>query len=315
MTNHAFHCGSSTGDLDEEETLQPASAKRTAPVSQSGMSSAAFQGKDAMYTVDQSGRIHRSEIKHGRLTAARHVGSVPIHCENAKLAVATNALFFLVPDCEDQPSQLLLAPLDSYGNVGRWTPLPLPCSDYSFRRIWVEEARVFVLAEGKHKPIIFSARLCERAGIQEWDRFADLPPNTHVESTVTAGQRCYIASRSEGTGMVDLLSVSLDKSRIVSRVGRIKEVKGDTSLVCGTDRMILLDGGDLPGRAQIHVAQLAADGTLSRWSHHSAEFHAVLNSACGIVLDDRVLFAGRNGSGHGRRISISSYSTRLPKAS
>ncbi len=298
----------------EEVSLAPTRKKAT-PTPHAGMSAAAFQGKNAMYMIDESGRIHCAEIKQGRFSTARHVGSAPLHCENLKLAVAQNRLFFLASGSETQPPKLLSAEIEPKRKIGKWTPVTLPEPNLSFEHLWIEGDRLFLVSEDGDQPILFSTAIAEESGIRQWNRVADLPAGAHVESTATTGERCYIASRAAGSEVVDLISVALDKSKIVSRMGQVNEIKGQSSLVCESGRMILLDGGDMPGRAQIHVAQLAPDGELSSWTTRQADFHAVLNSASGIVVNERVLFAGRNGSNRGRQISISSYSTELPVAS
>jgi hypothetical protein len=79
------------------------------------------------------------------------------------------------------------------------------------------------------------------------------------------------------------------------------------SLVTAGDRIILLDGGDRPGRAQIYEARTGSETRTVSWHSRNAGFYPMLNSLNGVVVGDRILIAGSRTATAGRHSSMSSY--------
>jgi hypothetical protein len=250
-----------------------------------------------------------------------------MHGDNSRLAATSEAIFFLAPADRPGASQLLAAPVDARGVIGRWHVLPLPRRIYAPRHLWIEpihrsrsvteygEYQLLMIAAKDDRYGMYGSKIEAGYKIQGWKHVVDLPLGTWPEAAAMLGDRCLIASRSGETGRIELLVVSVKRTRILSRLGSLDDVRGEASLVSSSDSVILVDGGDWPGRAQIRVAKLSSDGGLSPWVSRSAGYHGVLSSLCGVVVGDTILVAGRNTSGHCRHAPISSYATRLALAS
>ena len=300
---------------EEPPTCLEAAVAVSGEAAPTGMTAAAFQSKHALYSLDERGQIYRSDIVNRRIQTARRVGAAPIHCENPRLAVSREAIFFLATAASPGASRLLAAPLNARGTVGRWRVLSFPRRINAPGLFWIEKDRLFIIGTDNDRAAIYAAKIEGGHTLGDWEHVLDLPSGQCPESAATLGERCFIAARSVQTGLLELLAFSMERSLLVSRLGCLDDVRGEASLVVGPDQVILLDGGDWPGRAQIRAAKLDSDGYLSSWVNQPAGYHGVLSSLSGVVVGDAVLIAGRNSSGHRDDAPISIYTSNLPLAS
>ncbi|MFH1744533.1 MAG: hypothetical protein ABIH23_36475 [bacterium] len=300
-----------------DETAESIGSSTTSQRKDDSTSTAAvaFLGSRALYTLDEKGKIFRSDILGGRFRTSRRVGSAPIPCENPQLAVVDGTIFFLAPSIHAGVSQLFSAPIDSRGAIGRWNTLSLPRSLCASSTLWIEDNHLFLIGQENNRSVVCAARMEAGHLAGDWSHVTDLPPGLRPESAVITDGRCLIAGRYARTDLVEVLAIALGNANVVSRVGRFNNVRGRASLVTGADRVILLDGGDRPGRAQIYEARINDKGRLLSWDSRSAGFHPVLSSLSGIVVGDRILVAGRHASRSRRDAPVSSYTTYLSLAS
>jgi len=292
-----------------EPTESPAPAvTRPEPSNPSGMTGIAFLRDRAVYILDEKGAIYRSDILGGRFQTLHRVGVTPIHCDDVQLAVGEEAIFFLVPPSQLKGPQLFVAPLDTKGIIGRWQISPLPKSSRTPSPIWVEGGHLLaIIREQEVHSAIYAARIQQDGRLCEWNRVVPLPRGIRPESAAISGNRCLIINRREQSGKFDLLAVALRKSRQVSYLGSFQGIRGRMSLVTAGDRIILLDGGDRPGRAQIYEARTGAETRTVSWHSRNAGFYPMLSSLSGVVVGDRILIAGSRSATAGRHSSMSSY--------
>jgi len=272
------------------------------------MTGIAFLRDRAVYILDEKGAIYRSDILGGRFQTLRRVGVTPIHCDDVQLAVGEEAIFFLVPPSQLKGPQLFVAPLDAKGIIGRWQISSLPKSSRTPSPIWVEGGHLLaIIREQEFHSAIYAARIQQDGRLCEWNRVVPLPRGIRPESAAISGDRCLIVNRREQFGKFDLLAVALRKSRQVSYLGSFQDIRGRMSLVTAGDRIILLDGGDRPGRAQIYEARTGSETRTVSWHSRNAGFYPMLNSLNGVVVGDRILIAGSRTATAGRHSSMSSY--------